>query len=284
MDTAVIHDGAFLSEGGLWRVVRDGRVFPEDFRTEAMPMKTKVAQAIVAHDAGLRLDRYLDGAALEEVQQVMIRLGNGAAAPAAPANGNGRRPGRASAPVARVMSFKAFNIKTSDPFLPKEKLDQAQEMSKVYPILYLLENSIRTVIRGVMEASYGPGWWDTNLTSAKAREMKDNVEGRLRREDEHSWHQQRGKHKIDYIDLSDLLVIAQSKRDVFFPKVLSQESWFQGLVEETAPSRNVLCHMNPLLENNVQGLGYRLTQWHHHLKSREAQIRAAMTPGSGASS
>jgi hypothetical protein len=250
---------------------------------DRMPMKTKVAQAIVAHGKGLRLDRYLDGAALEEVQQVMARLGNGGAVPAASANGNGRRLARVSAPVARVLSFKAFGIKTTDPFLPREKQDQAHEMSKVYPILYLLENSIRTVIRGVMEASYGPSWWDTELTNAKAREMKNKVEQRLQREDEQSWHQQRGKHKIDYVDLSDLLVIAQSKRDVFFPRLLGKESWFQGLVEETAPSRNVLCHMNPLLENNVTALSVRLTHWHNHLKNREVQIRAAMTPAAAPS-
>ena len=152
-------------------------------------------------------------------------------------------------------------------------------MSEAYPVLYVLENSIRTVIRGVMEANYGADWWDTALTSANALKMKGKVEDRLKKEAEQSWHQRRGKHKIDYVDLTDLLVIAQSKRDVFFPALLGQETWFQSLVDETSPSRNVLCHMNPLAEHSVKALEVRLTQWHTHLKQREAEIRAAMTPG-----
>jgi len=151
-------------------------------------------------------------------------------------------------------------------------------------VLYVLENSIRTVIRGVMEAKFGADWWDNALTSANALKMKNKVEDRLKKEDEQSWHQRRGAHKIDYVDLGDLLVIAQSKRDVFFPRVLGQENWFHSLVDQTAPSRNVLCHMNPLSDHSVTAVGLRLTEWHNHLKKREAEIRAAMTPGTATTS
>src|SRR3989442_1672954 len=86
---------------------------------QRLPMKTKVAQAIVAHGEGLRPDRYLGGADLEEVQQTMAKLGS------APASPNGPRPARAKGPVTRVLSFKAHGIKTSDPFLDKGKLAEA---------------------------------------------------------------------------------------------------------------------------------------------------------------
>jgi hypothetical protein len=129
-----------------------------------------------------------------------------------------------------------------------------------------------------MEAKFGAGWWDTALTSANALKMKGKVEDRLKKEDEQSWHQRRGAHKIDYVDLGDLLVIAQSKRDLFFPRLLGKETWFQNLVEQTSPSRNVLCHMNPLSKDSVTALGVRLTEWHTHVKTREVEIRAAMTP------
>ncbi|HXM39458.1 MAG TPA: Swt1 family HEPN domain-containing protein [Gemmatimonadales bacterium] len=239
---------------------------------QRLPMKTKVAQAIVAHGEGLRPDRYLGGADLQEVQQTMAKLGG------APASANGPRPKRAKGPVTRVINFKALGIQTSDPFLDKGKLDEAVEMSKSYPVLYVLENSIRTVIKGVMEAKYGPDWWNKELTSAKASQLKNKVDDRLKKEEQQSWHQRRGAHQIDYVDLTDLLVIAQSKRDVFFDRLLGDEKWFESLVSETSPSRNVLCHMNPLADHSVTALGVRLTQWHNHLKAREAEIRAAMTP------
>ena len=78
--------------------------------------------------------------------------------------------------------------------------------------------------------------------------------------------------------MGDLLTIAQSKRDVFFPIVLGDEKWFEGLIGETSPSRNVLCHMNPLADTSVTAVEVKLTQWHTHLQKREAEIRAAMTP------
>ncbi len=241
-----------------------------------LPMKTKVAQAVVAHEAGVRPDRFLDGAELDEVQQTIAKLAK--APTSAAASGNGRRPARAKKPATRVFSFGAFKLKTKDPFLGNEKYVEAVEMARAYPLLYVLENSIRTVIKGVMEAKYGADWWDTQLTSAKARELKNKVDARLRTEDQQSWHQRRGAHQIDYVDLPDLLIIARSKQDVFFPRVLGDEKWFESLISETSPSRNVLCHMNPLKDNTVNAVSVKLTQWHDHLNAREAEIRAAMTP------
>jgi hypothetical protein len=244
-----------------------------------MPMKTGVAQAIIAHDQGIRIDRYLVGTDLKEVQDTLARVGNDAPTASAPAsNGKGRHTARAKRPGTRAMSFKALNITITDPFLAPEKIVQAHEMAKVYPVLHVLENSIRNVIRKVMEAQFGTDWWDTALTSPPALKMKNRVENRLKTEAEQSWHQRRGDHKIDYIDLSDLLVIAQSKPNLFFPGVLGKESWFQSLVDQTSPSRHVLCHMNGLKENSVTALGVRLVEWENHLKNRETEIRAAMSP------
>lgn len=238
-----------------------------------LAMNTKVAQAIVAHGEGLRPDRFLDGSDLADVQQTMAKLPGGAPPVAA-----GPRPKRARGPATRVMHFKAFGIKTADPFLEKVKLDEAVEMSKAYPVLYVLENSLRAVIRGVMEAKFGVDWWDKALTSANALKMKGKVEDRLKKEDDQSWHQRRGAHKIDYVDLTDLLVVAQSKKDVFFPRLLGQENWFQSLIEQTAPSRNVVCHMNPLSNHSVTALGVRLAEWENHLAQRKAEIQEAMKP------
>lgn len=150
-------------------------------------------------------------------------------------------------------------------------------MAKVYRKLYLLENSMRAVIRGVMDVKFGADWWDTALTSANAMKMKNKVGDWLKKEDDQSWHQRRGKHKIDYVDLGDLHTIAASKAEVFFPRLLGKDTWFSQLVEEMSPTRNVVCHMNPLADASVTAIDLRLTMWRQHLKSREAEIRAAMT-------
>ncbi len=240
---------------------------------QQLPMKTKVAQAIIAHGEGLRPDRYLGRADLVEVQQTIAKLGG-----ATPATANGPRPKRAKSPATRVFNFKPFNLKTKDPFLGKEKYAEAVKMSEAYPALYVLENSIRAVIRGVMVGKYGDNWWDTQLNTGKVSNVKTKVNDRLNKEEYQSWHQRRGAHQIDYTDLSHLLIIAQSKRDLFFPRLLGDENWFQSLVDQTSPSRNTLCHMNPLSAHSVTALGVRLTEWENHLQNREAEIRAAMTP------
>lgn len=244
-----------------------------------MPMETGVAHALIAHDQGIRIDRYLAGTDLKGVQDTMAMVGNGASPTQATSkSGKGRSGGRAKAPLSRPIIFKALNITTTDPFLPKAKIGEANEMGEVYPVLSLLENSIRHVMRTVMEAKFGATWWHTELASARCREVKDKVAQRKRREEQQSWHQRRAQHDIGYTDLADLLVIAQSKRNLLFPVVLGEETWFQSLVNQTAPSRHVLAHMNPLSNASVIALGVRLQQWHTHLQNREAEIRAAMTP------
>jgi hypothetical protein len=241
-------------------------------RKKSVPMEVRVAQGVVAHDNGVPIDRYLSGPEIAAVQQAIRDLLAKGGSPAAmvPANLRSLKPQRAAA-------GPAIKSSESDPFLAKEKETEAIEMSKVYPKLYVLENSIRAVIRGVMDVRFGADWWDTALTSANALKMKNKVEDRLKKEDDQSWHQRRGKHKIDYVDLGDLYTIAASKAEVFFPRLLGTNQWFLQLVEETSPTRNVVCHMNPLAGTSITVLDLRLKMWRQHLRSREAEIRAAMT-------
>lgn len=191
-----------------------------------------------------------------------------------------RRAGRGTiaAPKPRVISIgKAFKGKL--PLLSTTKVTEAQEMAEVYPYLFLLENSIRDVIRRAMEAKFGADWWNTALTG-QAKTVKTNVEYKLKKEDEQSWHQRRGAHPIDYTTLGELKTIAVSKPDLFFPRLLGTKVWFEALIDELEPSRNVLAHMNPLSKVNAAGVRLRFDHWQQHLIKREAELTAAMTPPS----
>ncbi len=224
-----------------------------------LPMSTKVAQAVIAHEKGLRLGRFLDGDDLREAQETVAKL-RGFSTVSANAPGRPRRTDVARSASERTIVFPSeFRLK--DPLLPAATLNEAREMAQIYPVLYVLENSLREIIRRVMTAQFGNDWWNTAFTSGKSKQLKDRADDRIKKEDLQVWHQRRGAHPIDYVDLDDLRIIAVSKPNLFFPDILGDQLWFEQFMRELYPSRCVLCHMNPLSRDNVQDVRLKLSKW-----------------------
>lgn len=239
---------------------------------DELPMDTTTAQCVLAHRRRVRLDRHLDPETLAQVQNVLARLGAGR---------EGRSGGRAilsggngigNAPRAIVFPRE---FKTSDPLLSDAKLREAREMAVVYPILYIVENSLREVIQRVMTAKYGADWWNTSLDAGKVKHLKDTSDQRRAKEGQMRWHQRRGAHPIDYVNLDDLAIIIEAKQDDFFPGVLGERDWFKQFMRELAPSRNVLCHMNPLDEHNVKDIRLKAERWRKLIEGHMDNIPSA---------
>ena len=242
-----------------WSKQRLSQVVQEKHRQ--LPMTTRVAQAVVAHDRGIRLGQYLEGDELREAQETVAKLR--ATAHAGVTSGSRQvraKSERSAAAAERVIVFPS-EFRLSDPLLSAAKIAEAREMAQIYPLLYVLENSMREVVRRVMEANFGADWWNTALTTGKVKQMKDTADARMKKEDVQAWHQRRGAHPIDYVDLDDLRVIAISKAAFFFPHILGEQAWFEQFMRELYPSRCVLCHMNPLAKDNVKDVRLRLTKW-----------------------
>jgi len=224
-----------------------------------LPMSTKVAQAVIAHEKGLRLGRFLDGDDLREAQETVAKL-RGFSAASADVPGRPRRGSPARSVSERTIVFPSeFRLK--DPLLPTAILNEAREMAQIYPLLYVLENSLREIIRRVMTAQFGDDWWNTAFTSGKSKQLKDKADDRIEKEDVQAWHQRRGAHPIDYVDLDDLRIIAASKPNLFFPDILGEQLWFEQFMRELYPSRCVLCHMNALSDDNVKDVRLKLSKW-----------------------
>lgn len=244
---------------------------------DEMPMDTKTAQCVLAHRHRIRLDQYLTPDALAGVQGVLARIGHGRRG-ASPAKGNGgvtNGSGSRRRTPRTIVFPKEF--KTSDPLLSDVKLQEAREMAAVYPILYVLENSIRELIKRVMTAKYGADWWDTALTSGNAKQLKVNSDRVRAREKTTAWHQRRGAHPIDYVTLADLGTIIEAKQDAFFPDVLGDSKQFvHNLVRELAASRNVLCHMNPLVDYNIDDIKVKAERWRHLIEGHLENIPDAV--------
>lgn len=242
------------------------------------PMTTATAHGVLAHQQRMKIDKYLDGDELRLVQNVLPAIAQAQNAGAIPASGSSvrrdRRPTNGGS--GRTIVF-AGNFTTDNLLLEDGKIREAREMAGVYPVLYVLENSIRELIRRVLSAAYGANWWDTALTSAKAKEAKSKADQRRSGENHMRWHQRRGSRPVDYADLKDLGAIILSKQSDFFPAVLGDtREWFEQFMRELEPSRNVLCHMNPLTPHNVADVRLKAQRWRNLIEGRRDSIPEAI--------
>lgn len=234
------------------------------------PASTPIAQAVIAHQQGLQLHRYLDEATLKRVHEALPLFSRSVeSAPAASARAKGKRSGDNAE---RVLVFPS-QFKTTAPLLSDEKVREAKEMASLYPILYVIENSMRELIKRVLGAKYGADWWNTALTGGKGKSMRDTADARRNKENQMNWHQRRGAHPIDYVDLGDLATIIAAKCDDFFPAILGDcRAWFDQFMRELEPSRNVLCHMNPLDRHNAADLKVKAEKWRRLISGSLSRI------------
>lgn len=151
-----------------------------------------------------------------------------------------------------------------DPILAPSTRTEIEAMVPVYSTLYQLENSIRQYIARVLKAKHGKDWWDK--TAPKG--AKDTVAGRTSDDKKHAWHQKRSNSPIDYLDLNQLPAVVRHNQTDFVDKFLPSLEWFQVFVEEVYRSRCVVCHMNPLNQNNVDAVKVRSTQWQNLVNAK----------------
>jgi hypothetical protein len=144
-------------------------------------------------------------------------------------------------------------------------------MAKVYPILYLFENSARGVISAVLATALGPDWW-LEVTEPKRQKA---VRDRKEQEGKDAWHSRRGSSELDYLDLPDLIAIVEHpKAQAHFSGIFPRAHWFSALVHDLNVSRRVVAHMNPLSEADIQQVEAAFKKW-----SRQLQAKASEIPG-----
>jgi hypothetical protein len=209
------------------------------------PMGTDDAMYVLAHLNGLDLMRYIDDRdAVDRVRVIVDRVradlprgevARPPARPQAPAT-----TGKPHTPVTRTIRVGSVSA-AADLMLPKSVEDDAERMANLYPKIYLLENSIRTVISRVMKAKHGPEWWSTCVSTG----VRNKVQGRKEKEERAPWHGTRGTHDIYYSDFADLKDIVV-KNWVDFEDIFPNQPWITVKLEELEPARNTLAHHNPV--------------------------------------
>lgn len=228
-----------------------------------VPMKTEQAVCIIAQRNGIKLDKYLDDETMHRIRDLLQQV----TPPTQTITKKVER--RTEKQVSRPRVIKIGNkFEFSDPLLPYSKLNEANEMSGIFPYLYVLENSIREFIDRIMTVQYGANWWESQAPP----ELQKEVIKRKSDDKRDSWHQRRGARPIDYLDLKDLPRFMNKLEKVVVPDIISDLDWFRQLVKQVYKSRCVVCHMNPLDKDNVDAVLLWFNQWQKQINAKKDLI------------
>jgi hypothetical protein len=207
---------------------------------------------------------------LDQIRGLLPYVPTTNTATSAPQKSDGKR----SAPkVKKVFKVKLEKAK-DDPILDKTTRAEIETMVPVYQTLSELENSIRQFIVRVLKAKHGKDWWEKKAPGTP----KEQVAKRMKDDQINAWHQKRSANPIDYLDLNQLPALVRATQadfvDAFFPST----EWFQQFIDEVYRSRCVVCHMNPLTQNNVDGVALRFNQWQELVKAKIADVEKLELP------
>ncbi len=224
-----------------------------------VPMSTEEATYCIAHQEGLRLDKFVDGETVARVRGLVSTL-----------EPRGGLAGRQKATTKTLKGVKEIRVGGSfsitDPVLPTRVIAEAKETAeRVYPILYIFENSVREVVRRVLNHAIGPDWWDRCAPENVRRTVAD----RMRQENDTPWHGARGAHAIFYTDIKDLVSIVRNT-DAWqkLKPILGSIEWFSQLINCIGASRNPVAHMNPISGDDRQRVVVNFRDWERVVKAK----------------
>jgi len=231
-----------------------------------LSMCTEDAVYLVAHKEGLKLERYLDPDNISRIRNLQVQFAAVTGDSGETAGEGQQRQKQASEP--RVLRF-ASGFEAHDPLLEERVKNEVDQMARVYPYLYVLENSIRTFICTAMVKYHGPDWWNQQVK----RQLKDKVRDLKTEEKRNAWHQRRGAREVDYLDFKELkTLINKIKPQLVRDQIIPKEDWINDLIDEVYPSRCVLAHMNPLSKDSIQGVKVRFKQWANVVKAKHKEL------------
>jgi hypothetical protein len=224
-------------------------------------MPTDIATYLIAHQQGLRLDRYLDLETIQVVNDFIAKLDAKDGAPGVESASITKSPSQKRTIRSRQIAFDQFKV--APEALSDAHIKDAETMAgRVYPVLYVFENSAREFLDGHLTEAFGSDWFqDSKIVS---RGIRDIVERNRSAEKKNRYHSKRKARSIYYTDLSHLATISESEKgEKLFVKgkLFPRKTWFPEMVGHFEVSRNVVAHMNPLPMKDVRRLEDRLKEW-----------------------
>ncbi len=227
------------------------------------------AYAVLAAEQGIRLDKYVVEPDLGRVRAIMTNRAN-ARAPSAP-SANGRRARAKIETRLKEIVIDGARFEINDPIVPASVVADAKRMAGVYPLTYVFENSVREIVRRVMEKKYGGDWFKQPHVTGK---VLGHVAANKANEAAVPWHTARGAHAVYYTTIEDLLAIMFTVNDnkPIFEAVLGKESGVRHLVEIIETARHAVAHHRPLSPDDFKRLQLNVRAWQKLMRERQHLI------------
>lgn len=116
-------------------------------------------------------------------------------------------------------------------------VDAANENAKIYPHIYLIENSLREIIMETFKDE--KDWWKN--PKIVHQDIQDYSKKIHEAESKYKWMPARGDHPIFYIGLYELFKIIE-KNWKLFKKVFGDLETLRTWIKEIVPIRNLIAH------------------------------------------
>jgi hypothetical protein len=230
-------------------------------RKSELPMSTELAVYTLAHENGIDLSKHLSKEETTEVRGLVSQLRSSIPATTAATNGKSAAT-KKTTPKPVVVTIGSVNVEKLPAMTAAHAKEAKMMAEKVYPTVYVFENSVRDLIERVLKAHFGADWWmkavpgkvQTTAAAHKDAEKKD------------PWHSRRGGREIDYVFLVDLWAIIKHQWK-YFKDLFPSQSWAESLItSDMNVSRRVLAHMTPLDGDDVKNLEAAFRKWAKQLK------------------
>jgi hypothetical protein len=144
--------------------------------------------------------------------------------------------------------------------LPAEKVSEAKRMGEIYPYIYVLENSVRELVRTTLEKSHGLNWW--NLCAPK--EAVSKAAERQDKQGKSRYYGTRAPHPTYLVDLGDLRnIIIRNWKDFEprLPQLSHTQAWVINTLQMIEETRNIVAHNNPISQDDEQKLKVNFKDW-----------------------
>jgi len=213
------------------------------------PMTTEEAVYIISHQNKIDLSRYLPISQVDRIRSLV---------PKEVTPSFTREIGK------QVTKTKKQTKKNSEyPLVKQSEIDNGFRIGeKTYPLVFILENSIRKLICQELKKKYGYDWW----IKAKIKSVRDSVEKIQKKEEKFPYRDKRGKEPIMYTNYDDLKKIIINEKDCFISIIIDMQ-WFEQKMNETYMARNALAHSTKISIDDHNRIELFFRDWSRMLEN-----------------
>lgn len=156
-----------------------------------------------------------------------------------------------SSQQAKSVQEKKPKAKHADTSFGKDFLNDANQNADLYPYVYILENSLRKLIKVTFKDE--EDWWQKRVGD----DVKKYATRIQEAEKKHDWLPERGNHPIYYIGLNELFRIINKHYLTHFKRIFNDLGNLRTWINESIPIRNLLAHNVKVKKDERQNLMMR---------------------------